>query len=133
VARDFAAPPRKLSCHAGLSFRLYALAVEEAINGAGAFLMGMKLWWRGLIDEGRLVRPFPQRAPHAGTLRIWSDAPCAKAVLRTGCGAFAAPRLVAKFPRRDPTSPNAIRGGIRDAHDKAAVALEAGKTLEIRK
>jgi DNA-binding transcriptional LysR family regulator len=58
----------------GPVFSLYALAVEEAINGAGV-LMGHDTLVARLIDEGRLVRPFPQRAPTPETLRIWSDAP----------------------------------------------------------
>lgn len=72
--------------HAGIVprgpvFSLYALAVEEAINGAGV-LIGHETLVARIIAEGRLMRPFPQSVPTPETLRIWPDA-----TLRAGSAA----------------------------------------------
>ena len=57
----------------GPVFSLYALAVEEAVNGAGV-LMGHGALVRRHLADGRLVAPFDLRVPmHAG-VRLWSNA-----------------------------------------------------------
>lgn len=54
----FVAPGQKISAR-GPVFSLYALAVEDAINGAG-LLMGRKSLVQHAIDQGKLVRPFAE-------------------------------------------------------------------------
>lgn len=55
----------------GPVYSLYALAVEEAVNGAGV-LMGHGMLVAGPLAQGRLVAPFPQRLPVSRGLRLWS-------------------------------------------------------------
>ncbi|MBD1203401.1 MAG: LysR family transcriptional regulator [Rhodobacteraceae bacterium] len=76
----------------GPTFSLYALAVEETVNGAG-LLIGHEALVAGHLADGRLVAPFPQRLTLSGGLRLWSDRP-----LRPGT----APRFVADWLRRAP-------------------------------
>lgn len=61
----------------GPVFSLYALAVEEAVNGAGV-LMGHGPLVAGHLARGVLVAPFPQRVPLAGGLRLWAARPLVK-------------------------------------------------------
>lgn len=61
----------------GPVYSLYALAVEEAVNGAGV-LMGHGPLVAGPLAEGRLVAPFALRLPIARGLRLWSARPLAK-------------------------------------------------------
>lgn len=61
----------------GPVFSLYALAVEEAVNGAGV-LIGHGALVAGHLARGALVAPFPQRVPFAKGLRLWSARPLAK-------------------------------------------------------
>lgn len=56
----------------GPLFSLYALAVEEAVNGAGV-LIGHDTLVARHLDAGRLVAPFATRVPAGPPLRIWSD------------------------------------------------------------
>lgn len=76
----------------GPSFSLYALAVEECLNGAG-LLIGHEPLIARHLDTGRLVAPFPQRVTLERGLRLWSDRP-----LRPGTPA----RFVADWLRRSP-------------------------------
>ncbi|MBN8630541.1 MAG: LysR family transcriptional regulator [Rhodobacterales bacterium] len=55
----------------GPVFSLYALAVEEAVNGAGV-LMGHGPLVAGHMERGTLVAPFPQRVGLADGFRLWS-------------------------------------------------------------
>lgn len=61
----------------GPVFSLYALAVEEAVNGAGV-LMGHGALVAGHVDRGTLVAPFPHRIPLERGLRLWSARPMPK-------------------------------------------------------
>lgn len=61
----------------GPAFSLYALAVEEAVNGAGV-LMGHGALVAGHLQRGTLVAPFPQRVALEKGLRLWSARPVAK-------------------------------------------------------
>ena len=61
----------------GPAFSLYALAVEEAVNGAGV-LMGHGPLVAGHLARGALVAPFPQRVPLAAGLRLWAARPLVK-------------------------------------------------------
>ncbi|WP_374396606.1 LysR family transcriptional regulator [Tabrizicola sp.] len=61
----------------GPAFSLYALAVEEAVNGAGV-LMGHGPLVAGHLARGTLVAPFSQRVSLAAGLRLWSARPQAK-------------------------------------------------------
>jgi DNA-binding transcriptional LysR family regulator len=61
----------------GPAFSLYALAVEEAVNGAGV-LMGHGALVAGHLARGALVAPFPQRVALAKGLRLWSARPVTK-------------------------------------------------------
>ncbi|MFO1203114.1 MAG: LysR family transcriptional regulator [Tabrizicola sp.] len=61
----------------GPAFSLYALAVEEAVNGAGV-LMGHGALVAGHLARGALVAPFPQRVALEKGLRLWSARPVAK-------------------------------------------------------
>ncbi|MCZ8151699.1 MAG: LysR family transcriptional regulator [Rhodobacteraceae bacterium] len=76
----------------GPSFSLYALAVEETVNGAG-LLIGHESLVAAHLADGRLVAPFTQRLTLSRSLRLWSDRP-----LRPGT----APRFVADWLRRAP-------------------------------
>lgn len=76
----------------GPTFSLYALAVEECVNGAGLLIGHDTLVARHLAD-GRLIAPFPQRVTLPRGLRLWSDRP-----LRPGTAA----RFVADWLRRAP-------------------------------
>jgi LysR family glycine cleavage system transcriptional activator len=58
----------------GPVFSLYALAVEEAVNGAGV-LMGHGPLVAGHLERGALVAPFPQRVGLASGFRLWSARP----------------------------------------------------------
>lgn len=58
----------------GPVFSLYALAVEEAVNGAGV-LMGHASLVDAHLAAGRLVRPFAQHITFARDLRLWSARP----------------------------------------------------------
>ncbi|WP_103258775.1 LysR family transcriptional regulator [Tabrizicola aquatica] len=61
----------------GPAFSLYALAVEEAVNGAGV-LMGHGPLVAGHLARGVLVAPFAQRVPIGQGLRLWSARPMPK-------------------------------------------------------
>jgi LysR family glycine cleavage system transcriptional activator len=61
----------------GAVFSLYALAVEEAVNGAGV-LMGHGPLVAGHLAGGRLVAPFPQRVSLASGFRLWAARPIAR-------------------------------------------------------
>lgn len=76
----------------GPTFSLYALAVEECVNGAG-LLIGHETLVAAHIADGRLIAPFPQRLTLERGLRLWSDRP-----LRPGTAA----RFVADWLRRAP-------------------------------
>jgi LysR family glycine cleavage system transcriptional activator len=76
----------------GPVFSLYALAVEETVNGAGILIGHQALVERHLAD-GRLVAPFPQRVTLPRGLRLWSERP-----LRPGTPA----RFVADWLRHTP-------------------------------
>lgn len=58
----------------GPVYSLYALAVEETVNGAGV-LMGHAALLAPLLDSGRLVAPFETRAELPHPLRLWSLGP----------------------------------------------------------
>ena len=58
----------------GPVFSLYALAVEETMNGAGV-LMGHEQLVQRYLDTGRLVAPFETKAPLKHQLRLWSARP----------------------------------------------------------
>ncbi|MGA0540435.1 LysR family transcriptional regulator [Neotabrizicola sp. VNH66] len=58
----------------GPVYSLYALAVEEAVNGAGV-LMGHGPLVAGHLARGTLVAPFALRVPLAAGLRLWSARP----------------------------------------------------------
>jgi LysR family glycine cleavage system transcriptional activator len=58
----------------GPVFSLYALAVEEAVNGAGV-LMAHGALVAGHLAAGRLVAPLPQRVKLPQALRLWSARP----------------------------------------------------------
>ncbi|MFV0490406.1 MAG: LysR family transcriptional regulator [Pseudorhodobacter sp.] len=55
----------------GPVFSLYALAVEEALNGAGV-LMARAALVANHLQRGTLVAPLPQRVPVMPALRLWS-------------------------------------------------------------
>lgn len=76
----------------GPVFSLYALAVEETVNGAG-ILMGHQALVDRYIADGRLVAPFAQRVTLPRGLRLWSERP-----LRPGTPA----RFVADWLRDAP-------------------------------
>lgn len=76
----------------GPTFSLYALAVEECVNGAG-LLIGHDSLIATHLHDGRLIAPFPQRVTLPRALRLWSDRP-----LRPGTAA----RFVADWLRRAP-------------------------------
>jgi DNA-binding transcriptional LysR family regulator len=60
----------------GPVFSLYALAVEEAVNGAGV-LMGHGPLVALHLERGTLVSPFSQRVALADGFRLWSARPIA--------------------------------------------------------
>ncbi len=66
----------------GPVFSLYALAVEEAVNGAGV-LMGHGPLVAGHLARGALVAPFAQRVNLSSGFRLWSARP----MQRGGAGA----------------------------------------------
>jgi DNA-binding transcriptional LysR family regulator len=61
----------------GPVYSLYALAVEEAVNGAGV-LMGHGPLVAAHLERGTLVAPFPQRIGLSDGLRLWSARPYVK-------------------------------------------------------
>jgi DNA-binding transcriptional LysR family regulator len=61
----------------GPVFSLYALAVEEAVNGAGV-LIGHGPLVAGHLARGALVAPFPQRVRLERDLRLWFARPAPK-------------------------------------------------------
>ena len=61
----------------GPAFSLYALAVEEAVNGAGV-LMGHGPLVAGHLERGVLVAPFSQRVGVSAGFRLWSARPMPK-------------------------------------------------------
>lgn len=61
----------------GPVFSLYALAVEEAVNGAGV-LMGHGPLVAGHLERGTLVSPFSQRVGLPEGFRLWSARPLRK-------------------------------------------------------
>lgn len=73
----------------GPVYSLYALAVEEAVNGAGV-LMGHGPLVAGHLADGRLVAPFSLRLPIAQGLRLWSARPLAKATAAARVAGFLA-------------------------------------------
>lgn len=58
----------------GPVFSLYALAVEETVNGAGV-LMGHAALIAAHLRSGALVAPFPQRVTMRQSLKLWSLRP----------------------------------------------------------
>lgn len=58
----------------GPAFSLYALAVEEAVNGGGV-LMAHGALVAGHLARGALVAPLPQRVALPQPLRLWSARP----------------------------------------------------------
>ena len=83
----------------GPSFSLYALAVEETVNGAG-LLIGHEALVAAHLADGRLIAPFPQRLKLKRGLRLWSDRP-----LRPGT----APHFVADWLARAAVPPLPMR------------------------
>ena len=61
----------------GPVFSLYALAVEEAVNGAGV-LMGHGPLVAAHLEKGTLVAPFSQKVTLPAGFRLWSARPLAK-------------------------------------------------------
>ena len=62
----------------GPVFSLYALAVEEAVNGAGV-LIGHSTLVASHLARGTLVAPFAQQVTLPRPLRLWSARPLAQA------------------------------------------------------
>ncbi|TMV06779.1 LysR family transcriptional regulator [Ruegeria sediminis] len=58
----------------GPEFSLYALAVEETVNGAGV-LMGHEALVARHLRRGQLVAPFETRVELPNALRLWSPKP----------------------------------------------------------
>lgn len=58
----------------GPVFSLYALAVEEAVNGAGV-LMGRRALIAAHVARGALVQPFGPQVPIAEGLHLWAARP----------------------------------------------------------
>jgi DNA-binding transcriptional LysR family regulator len=73
----------------GPVFSLYALAVEEAVNGAGV-LMGHGPLVAGHLERGTLVAPFQQRVALPQGLRLWSARAMAKGSAVARVAAFLA-------------------------------------------
>ena len=61
----------------GPVFSLYALAVEEAVNGAGV-LMGHEALVARHLERGALVAPFGPRVTLPRSLRLWAARPVGK-------------------------------------------------------
>ena len=73
----------------GPVFSLYALAVEEAVNGAGV-LMGHGPLVAGHLAKGALIAPFSQRVSLPRGLRLWSARPMPKGSAVARVAAFLA-------------------------------------------
>ena len=73
----------------GPVFSLYALAVEEAVNGAGV-LMGHGPLVAGHLAKGTLIAPFSQRVSLPRGLRLWSARPMPKGSAVARVAAFLA-------------------------------------------
>ncbi len=73
----------------GPVFSLYALAVEEAVNGAGV-LMAHGPLVAGHLAKGTLIAPFPQRVSLPAGLRLWSARPMPKGSTVARVAAFLA-------------------------------------------
>jgi LysR family glycine cleavage system transcriptional activator len=73
----------------GPVFSLYALAVEEAVNGAGV-LMGHGPLVAGHLERGTLIAPFAQRVGLTTGLRLWAARPMAKGSAVARVAAFLA-------------------------------------------
>lgn len=58
-------------------FSLYALAVDQAVAGAGV-LMGHGALVQPLLDRGALVEPFALRVTLPRGLRLWAARPGAR-------------------------------------------------------
>lgn len=71
----------------GPVFSLYALAVEEAVNGAGV-LMGHGPLVARHLQSGALVAPFALRVPLPRGLRLWSARPLAPGSAAARVAAF---------------------------------------------
>ena len=80
----------------GPSFSLYALAVEETVNGAG-LLIGHEALVAAHLADGRLVAPFSQRFTLKRGLRLWSDRPLRPGTARR----FVADWLARALPQRN--------------------------------
>lgn len=75
----------------GPVFSLYALAVEEAVNGGGV-LMGHAALVQRHLEDGRLVRPFCTEVVMPQALRLWSARPLAKGIAADVAGWLAGSR-----------------------------------------
>jgi DNA-binding transcriptional LysR family regulator len=73
----------------GPVFSLYALAVEEAVNGAGV-LMGHGPLVAGHLERGTLIAPFSHRVILPAGLRLWSARPMVKGSAAARVAAFLA-------------------------------------------
>ncbi len=73
----------------GPIFSLYALAVEEAVNGAGV-LMGHGPLVAAHLERGTLIAPFPHRVSLSAGLRLWSARPMPKGSAVARVAAFLA-------------------------------------------
>jgi DNA-binding transcriptional LysR family regulator len=73
----------------GPMFSLYALAVEEAVNGAGV-LIGHGPLVAGLLAKGALIAPFSQRVSLQRGFRLWSARPMPKGSAVARVAAFLA-------------------------------------------
>lgn len=69
-----AALPGQTFVPRGPEFSLYALAVEETVNGAGV-LMGHEALIAPYLARGQLVAPFATRVTLAQALRLWAPRP----------------------------------------------------------
>jgi LysR family glycine cleavage system transcriptional activator len=69
-----AARPGQAFAPRGPVFSLYALALEETMNGAGV-LMGHSTLTDRHLTSGRLVAPFGTRVALPDHLRLWSARP----------------------------------------------------------
>ncbi|MGR3622603.1 LysR family transcriptional regulator [Pseudophaeobacter sp.] len=90
----------------GPVYSLYALAVEEALNGAGV-LIGHEALLASHLQSGRLVAPFSQRVTLPRALRLWT---------MPGRGAASASRQVAEWLMTSggqdlPDAPKPPKGG----------------------
>jgi DNA-binding transcriptional LysR family regulator len=86
-----AAPQHQITPRGPL-YSLYALAVEEALNGAG-ILIGHQALLAPHLASGRLVAPFAHRAQLPRALRLWH---------MSGRSADSASRQVAAWLRENP-------------------------------